>query len=195
MKIIVIENAYRGSLGERTSVHVYPDTCIFRNNDPFYVPDIDCKYSIKAGIYLKINKIGKCIESEYAYRYISHIGIALSFTNETLVQALIKQNAFTTPAYCSDRSLGISNEMIAFEPERVQKLLFRLKINKTELLFTPGMFKFSIAEMISASSHYFTIKIGDLIFLPFYRTDKEISINSIIDCLLYDNHLLRCQIK
>jgi len=195
MKILVIDNSFRGALGDEPSVTVYPDSCLFRNNDPFFLPSIDNKISLKAGLYFKIGKIGKSIQPEFADRYLSHIGIAIDFANISLEELLKTKQLNTSPAHGFDRSMAISNEMIDYDPSKFKHLSMRLKIKDSELTFTPQAYRFSIQEMLATATKYYTIKIGDFLFVPYIQIDKGIEVETIIDGSLQNEHILRCQIK
>ena len=195
MKILVIDNSFRGAVGEEPSVSVYPDSCLFRNNDPFFLPSLETKIAIKAGFYFKIGKIGKSIQPEFADRYLSQIGIALNFTNISLEKELLSKQLSTNPAYGFDRSMAISNDMIDYDPAKLKHVAMRLKIKESELTFTTQALRFSIQEMLAAVTKYYTIKIGDFFFVPFIQIEKGIENDTIIDGSINNAHILRCQIK
>ena len=195
MKILVIDNAYRGALGDEPSVTVYPDSCLFRNNDSFFLPSLDTKVSMKAGFYFKISKIGKSIQPDFVYRYISHIGVALDFKNLSLEKELQSKQLNTTPANGYDRSMAISNDMIDFDAEKAKHVSMRLKIKESELTFTLQSFRFTIQEMLAWATKYYTIKIGDLFFVPCIAVEKGIDVETYIDGSINNSHILRCQIK
>ena len=195
MKILVIDNSFRSASGNEPSVTVYPDSCLFRNNDPFFLPSLDTKIAIKAGFYFKISKIGKGIQPEFADRYLSHIGVAFDFTDLSLQNELQAKHLNTNPSHGFDRSMAVSNEMIDFVPEKLKFVSMRLKIKDSELTFTTQTLRFSIQEMLAFATKYYTIKIGDLLFTPFIQIENGIEIETIIDGSLNNAHILRCQIK
>ena len=195
MKVIVIDNSFRGALGEVPSVTVYPDSCLFRNNDPFFLPSIDTAIALKAGFYFKVGKIGKNIQPEFADRYFSHIGIAFDFTNISLEKDLQSKHLNTTPAFGFDRSMAISNDTIDYDPVKLKNVSMRLKIKESELTFTIKSLRFTIQDMLATATKYYTIKIGDLFFVPFIQIEKGIEIETIIDGSINNSHILRCQVK
>jgi len=195
MKIIVIDNSFRGAVGDEPSVTVYPDSCLFRNNDPFFLPSLEVKISLKAGFYFKINKIGKSIQPEFAERYLSHIGIAFDFSNLTLKEELLAKQLNINPAFEFDRSLAISNEMIHFDTTKLKNTVLRIKIRESEVTFNIQTLRFSIQDMLATATKYYTIKIGDLFFVPFTQIIKGIEVGTMIDGSINDSHILRCQIK
>jgi 2-keto-4-pentenoate hydratase/2-oxohepta-3-ene-1,7-dioic acid hydratase in catechol pathway len=195
MKIIVIDNSYRGAVGNEPSVTVYPDSCLFRNNDPFFLPSLEAKISLKAGFYFKINKIGKYIQPEFADRYLSHIGIAFDFSNLTLQEELLAKQLNINPSFEFDRSLAISNETICFDTTKLKNTLLRIKICESEVTFNIQTLRFSIQDMLATATKYYTIKIGDLFFVPFTQIVKGLEVGTMIDGSINDSHILRCQIK
>jgi len=69
------------------------------------------------------------------------------------------------------------------------------KIRESELTYTIQALRFNIQEMLATASKYYTIKIGDLFFVPFINTEKGLEAETIIDGCINDAHILRCQIK
>jgi len=195
MKILVIDNSYRGAVGDEPSITVYPDSSLLRNNDPFFLPSLDTKIGMKAGFYFKISKIGKSIQPEFADRYLSHVGVAFDFTNKTLEKELITKQMNISPSHGFDKSFAISNDMIEYDASKLKNISMRLKIRESELTYTIQALRFSIQEMLATASKYYTIKIGDLFFVPFINTEKGLEAETIIDGCINDAHILRCQIK
>jgi len=195
VKIIVVENSYRGGVGSEPSIISYPDSCIFRNNEAFYLPEIHTKVTMTAGFIVKIGKIGKNIQSCFADRYFSEIGLALNFINKDLESECLSKNINPAPAWYFDRSLSISNTFENYEITKRKTFEAHITIGDTELTFTLQSLRFTLQDILTTVSKYIMIKIGDLLYVPFINLDKGVNLNDTIDGFLLEKHIIRCQIK
>ena len=195
MKIIVIENAFKSSPVEEPSVMVYPDTCLFRNNDPFYIPDLQQRTIMRAGCLIKIDKIGKCIDVQFANRYFSQVGLGFDFIQADFRNSLLTKGLDGGPAVYFDRSLAASNGCVELEHFRSLRTTYRVKFNESELSLSEQSARFTFDQAVSIASQYFTLKIGDYVFVPAVSFDKGVKQGDIIDGAFQNNILLRCVVK
>lgn len=189
MKILALEYGHDvASLDE--SMACYPDSTLIRNNDDFYVPNFSKQIVAYVGIYLQFNKIGKCIEPRFTDRYFQEVGCAIKFMAADVIERN-KINGTATDIACSfDSSLAISNDKILV-PNQYD---FCAKINGQTLDFEEDSFK-KIPDLLAISTKYFTVKIGDLFFLPLVKKPIDVSIGDVFDMSLQGNQLLTCTIK
>jgi len=195
MKIIAFDNAHRKSEGIEPSVFLYPDSCILRNNEPFFVPDVSHTFTVIAGLILKISKIGKCIEPEFAQRYVSHVGLAINFRDITEEKLLKDIGSNHSMAWCKDRSLAASNEMFEIDIMHKPSFHFIFKVNDDEFKGTTQTFRFSVDSLVSYASTFMTLKIGDLLFIPAFSFEKGIQVGDVFAGFMGDKYLLKCQMK
>jgi len=195
MKIIVVENSPASSPGEMPSLVVYPDSCLLRNNDPFFIPDLQRKVVARAGLLVKIDKIGKHIAPEFASRYYSQAGMAIDFVQYDFEQTLKAMGYNTGPALYFDRSFAVSNDFIDKDRIDSPHFTFTFKVNNAEISMRLSSLKFSIEKALSFASDFFTLKIGDLLFVPALSLDKGVTQGDVIDGVINENLLIRCQVK
>lgn len=113
---------------------------------------------------IKINRLGKHIQSKFAHKYFAEMTIGLDFTARDVQQKLKEKGLPWEKAKAFDSS-AVVGEWIPVEGQNLGNLNFELrkngeivqKGNTSDMLFSFG-------ELIEHTSKYFTLKIGDLIF-------------------------------
>jgi 2-keto-4-pentenoate hydratase/2-oxohepta-3-ene-1,7-dioic acid hydratase in catechol pathway len=173
MKIICIGRNYVAHAKELNNefptepvIFMKPDSALLRNNDPFYIPDWSNDLHHEVELIVKINKLGKSIEKEFAPRYYAEVGLGIDFTARDVQNKLKDKGLPWEKAKAFDHSAVICKEFIPIEslPNR-NEIHFRLDINgKTVQKGNTSLMIFPIDELISQISKYFTLKIGDLIY-------------------------------
>ena len=173
MKIICIGRNYvaharelNNELPTEPVIFMKPDSALLRNNDPFYIPDWSNDLHHEVELIVKISKLGKSIEREFASRYYSEVGLGIDFTARDLQNKLKDKGLPWEKAKAFDHSAVICKEFIPIDslPNR-DAINFRLDINgKTVQEGNTSMMIFPIDELIAHISKYFTLKIGDLIY-------------------------------
>ena len=173
MKIICIGRNYvaharelNNELPTEPVIFMKPDSALLRNNDPFYIPDWSNDLHHEVELIVKISKLGKSIEREFASRYYSEVGLGIDFTARDLQNKLKDKGLPWEKAKAFDHSAVICKEFIPIDslPNR-DAINFRLDINgKTVQKGNTSMMIFPIDELIAHISKYFTLKIGDLIY-------------------------------
>jgi len=172
MKIICIGRNYNQHISELNNqrpeepvVFLKPDTSILLKTFPFVIPEFtqDCQHEVE--IVVKINKVGKYISPKFAHKYYDQIGLGIDFTARDVQQNLKEKGLPWEIAKGFDGSTVIGNFLSKDQFESVQNIEFSLE--KNNQVVQKGNTKdmlFSIDEIISYVSQYFTLKIGDLIF-------------------------------
>jgi acylpyruvate hydrolase len=94
MKIICIGRNYADHAKEMNSpvpkepiFFMKPDTALHREVD-FYLPDFTKDLHHEIEIVVKINKVGKNIQPQFASSYYSEIGLGIDFTADCLGKKL-----------------------------------------------------------------------------------------------------------
>ena len=190
MKILALEYGHNVATIDE-SMACYPDSTLIRNNDDFYIPNFSEQIVAYIGIYVQFNKIGKCIESRFARRYFSECGCAVKFFAADVIERNKQNGTATNIACCFDSSLAISNEKIVLEN---QELDFVAKLNGKPLNFENESYQ-KIPELIAIATKYFTVKIGDLFFVPLTQVPMNVAIGDVFDMSLQSRQLLTCMVK
>ncbi len=173
MKIICVGRNYvaharelNNDIPDEPVLFMKPDTALLRNNDSFYIPDWTKDVHHEIELIVRINKLGKNIRKEFARRYYDEIGIGIDFTARDVQNALKDKGLPWEKSKAFDYSAVVCPEFVSIDslPNR-NSISFRLDINgKTVQEGNSVLMIFSIEDIISHVSKYFTLKIGDLIY-------------------------------
>jgi acylpyruvate hydrolase len=172
MKILCIGRNYADHISELNNerptepvVFLKPDTAVLKDNEPFYHPDFSKDIHHEVEIVLKINKVGKNIESKFAYKYYDEIGIGIDFTARDLQAKLKEKGLPWEKAKAFDNSAPISGFVSKSQFTNLKNLNFHLEINgEIRQKGNTEMMIWNFDEIIAEISKYFTLKTGDLIF-------------------------------
>ncbi len=172
MKIICIGLNYLDHIGESDSttpsspvVFIKPDTALLRKNNPFYYPEFSNDIQYEAELVVKVNRVGKHIEKRFASRYYSEVGVGIDFTARDLQRECRSGGLPWEIAKGFDHSAPVGRFLKKDEIDDTSNIRFQLDVNgKTVQKGSTLDMIFSIDEIISYVSRFFTLKIGDLIF-------------------------------
>ena len=173
MKIICIGRNYakhaeelNNPIPQEPVVFLKPDTAVLLKKHPFFIPEHSNNVHHEIELVVKINRLGKHIETRFAHKYYSEIALGIDFTARDVQDDCKKKGLPWEKAKAFDGSAAVSN---FFSLESLKKEInnidFYLDINgkKVQEGNTKQML-FSVDQLISHVSKYFTLKTGDLIF-------------------------------
>ena len=204
MKIICIGRNYidhakelKNPVPEKPVFFLKPDTALLRRNRPFYYPDFSDDVHYECELVVKINKLGKNIQKNFAHTYYNEIGIGIDFTARDLQSQSKTKGLPWEIAKAFDSSAPISMECInKKEFKDIHSILFRLEKNaETVQQGSSGDMIFDIDELISYLSRFFTLKTGDLIFTGTPAGVGPVQIGDKLEAYIGDRLMLSCNIK
>jgi acylpyruvate hydrolase len=172
MKIIAIGRNYvehakelNNPVPKEPMFFMKPETSIIRNNKPFFYPDFSQDVHYETEIVLKINRLGKNIETRFAHRYYDEIGLGIDFTARDLQQKCKEKGKPWEIAKAFDGAAPLSEFVDKNNYKNLNDLKFSLELNNE--LVQNGTTKdmiFPFDKLISYVSKFVTLKIGDLIY-------------------------------
>jgi len=141
------------------------ESCVVRNNKPFFYPDFSKNIHYEVEIVFKIGRVGKKIEKRFASRYYSEVGLGIDFTARDLQESARKEGLPWEMAKAFDNSAPLSRFMTKKEFPDINNIQFHLDLNGTTVqqASTKDMI-FPVEELISYISQFITLKTGDLLF-------------------------------
>ena len=87
MKIICIGRNYTDHIEELQNekpkdpvIFLKPDTSVLLKKQPFFIPEFSEDLQYEVEVLVKINKVGKYIQSKFANKYYNEIGLGIDFT-------------------------------------------------------------------------------------------------------------------
>jgi len=204
MKIICIGRNYSAHISELNNekptdpvIFLKPDTAVLLKKQPFFIPDFSKDVHYEVEVLVKINRVGKYIEEQYAHKYYKEIGLGIDFTARDLQQKLKdkglpweKSKGFDGSAVIGEKwldknsfsSLNNINFSLLKNKEAVQTG------NTSEMLW-------KIDEIISYVSQFFTLKIGDIICTGTPEGVGKVEVNDVLTGFIEDKQLFSIQVK
>ncbi len=172
MKIICIGINYRKhaiemgrSFPEEPVVFMKPDSALLKKNKPFFLPDFSSEIHYETEVVVKINKLGKGIETRFAHRYYNEVTVGIDITARDIQARLSRDRISWEISKGFDGAAPVGDFIELSSPDEINNLDFRLEINgKTVQKSNTADMIFSVDEIISYVSRFFTLKTGDLIF-------------------------------
>lgn len=172
MKIVCVGRNYAeharelgNEVAEEPVLFMKPDSAVMQRNNPFVIPTFSNDIHYECELLLKIGRHGKCIEEEFAYRYISEIGLGIDFTARDVQQELKAKALPWEKAKAFDGSAYIGDFKAVTDLGNLGELKFEL--HKNDAIVQSGNtadMVHSIPKLIAYISQYFSLKIGDIIF-------------------------------
>lgn len=173
-----------------------PESSLNRDGKPFFVPDFAERFDYETEIVVKINKLGKNIAERFAYRYYDELTVGVDFTARDL-QEKLKGNGLPWDI-CKgfDGAAAIGEFVNKSELPDIQNLNFRLDVDgRTAQTGWTGDMIFTIDQIISYVSKFFTLKTGDLIFTGTPVGVGPVSENQLLEGFVEDRKLLELKVK
>lgn len=173
MKIICVGRNYAEHIDELKNerpdspvIFSKPETARLRKGQDFYIPEFSEEVHYEVELLVKINRVGKYIQPEFAHKYYDEIGLGIDFTARDLQQELKQKGLPWEKAKAFDGSAVIGSKWMDKSGfEAVQNINFSLKKNGENVQTgNTKMMLWEIDELIAEISRFFTLKIGDVIF-------------------------------
>jgi len=203
MKIIAIGRNYidhakelNNAVPKQPVFFLKPETALLQKNRAFYYPEFSKDIHYEAEVVVKINKVGKYIEEEFAHRYYSEIGIGIDFTARDIQQNQKEKGLPWEIAKAFDHSAPIGKFVKLADYSNIQDIHFNLDINGQQVQsgHTKDML-FTVDQIIAYVSQFVTLKIGDLIFTGTPAGVGPVKIGDRLEASIEGETLLNFEVK
>lgn len=172
MKIICVGRNYVEHIeelnNERPSeplLFMKPDTALLSSEFPFVIPEFTNEVHYEVELVVRINKVGKYIEPKFAHKYYDQVSLGIDFTARDLQIALKEKGLPWEKAKAFDQSAVVGTFFSKEELTDLTSIAFEMTKNGAVVQQgSTAQMIWSIDELISHISKYFTLKTGDLIF-------------------------------
>ena len=202
MKIICIGKNYlchikemgQNNNSKKPIFFLKPDTAISQIKNVFFIPDFSTQIEHEIELVIKINKIGKNIDSKFAHKYYDKITVGIDFTARDL-QKQCKEKGLPWEISKAFDSSAIIGEF--FDIKEFKKNI-KFQLYKNEKIIQTGNSKdmiFNINQIISHISKYITLKIGDLIFTGTPAGVSEVEKNDILVGYIEEKKAFQVSVK
>lgn len=173
-----------------------PDTALLKDGEAFYLPDFSNDIHHEIEIVIKINKVGKHIEEQFAHKYYDEIGIGIDFTARDLQVKCKEKGLPWEKAKAFDGSAPIGKFIKKEQLGDLNNLNFELKINgESRQLGNTKDLLFSFDKIISYVSKFVTLKVGDLIYTGTPEGVGPVKIGDKLKGYLKGDLLLEFEVK
>jgi len=172
VKIICVGRNYTAHIEELENerpehpvLFIKPDTSILQKKQPFFIPHFSDDIHYEVEVMVKIDRIGKHIEPEFAPKYYSQVGLGIDFTARSLQNDLKAKGLPWEKAKAFDGSALLGDWFDKKQFTDLNSLSFLLE--KNGALVQEGntaQMLWKIDELIAYCSQFFTLKIGDVLF-------------------------------
>ncbi len=203
MKIICVGRNYVNHIEELNNerpdepvIFLKPDTAVLKKDEDFYIPAFSNDIHHEIEVLVKINKVGKYIETKFAHKYYSEIGLGIDFTARDVQNKLKEKGLPWEKAKAFDGSAVIGDFLPKNDFVSMENITFELKNNgQTVQKGNTAHMLWKIDEIISHVSQYFTLKVGDIIFTGTPEGVAKVAPNDILEGFIDNKQLLRIHVK
>ena len=203
MKIICIGRNYiehakelSNPIPKKPMFFMKPETALLQKNMPFFYPEFSENIHYETEIVVKIKKIGKHIQEQFAHTYYDEIGIGIDLTARDVQDQCKAKGHPWEIAKAFDGSAPLGKFVAKSKFEDINNTNFSLKVNgeMRQNGNTKDMI-FSIDKIIAYVSQFVTLKIGDLIFTGTPEGVGPIKIDDHFEAFIENEKLLDLKIK
>ena len=203
MKIICIGRNYANHIAELQNerpsepvIFMKPDSAVLLKQHPFVIPEFSNDIHHEIELIVKINKVGKYIDTKFAHKYYDEISVGIDFTARDLQNDLKAKGLPWEKAKSFDGSAVIGEFLPKSQFNSLENITFELtNNNKTVQKSNTDFMLWKIDELISYVSQYFTLKIGDIIFTGTPEGVAAVKSEDVLEGFLEGNKLFSIQIK
>ncbi|QBA63603.1 fumarylacetoacetate hydrolase family protein [Muriicola soli] len=203
MKLICIGRNYTEHIKELSNerpddpvVFIKPDSAVLPKEQAFYIPEFTEEVHYEVEVLVKIKKVGKHIDTRFAHKYYDEIGLGIDFTARDLQAKLKEKGLPWEKAKGFDGAAVIGKWLPKKQFEGMGQLNFDLSKNGeiVQQGNTADML-WSIDELISYVSRFFTLKKGDILFTGTPSGVGKVSPNDYLSGRLEGVEMFRLKIK
>jgi acylpyruvate hydrolase len=203
MKIICIGRNYvdhtkelNNPIPKKPVFFMKPETSLLQKNNPFFYPEFSEDIHHEIEVVIKISKVGKHIQKEFAPNYYEEIGLGIDFTARDLQASAKAKGLPWEIAKAFDHAAPIGKFLPKSHFTDVQNFDFELMINsEIRQQGNTNEMIFSIDEIIAYISQFVSLKIGDLIYTGTPAGVGSVSIGDRLQGFIGDEEMFDFDVK
>lgn len=174
-----------------------PDSAILPRSNPLFIPAFTSDLHYEVELVIKIDRLGKNIEEEFASRYYSSIGLGIDFTARDVQEELKKKGLPWEKAKAFDGSAVLGKDFIELN-QLNDRTNIRFSLRKNGEVVQNGQsidMIFNFDKIVAHVSKYMTLKIGDLIYTGTPAGVGPVAINDVLEGFLEEKKMFKVNIK
>ena len=151
---------------EEPVIFTKADSALLTNGRPFFIPDFTRRCDYETELVVRICRLGRSVPQRFAHRYYDAVTVGIDFTARDLQERLRAKGLPWELSKGFDGSAAVGRFIKKEELGRdIQNMHFSLDINGQTVQsgHTADML-YTVDELVSYISQFFTLKTGDLLF-------------------------------
>ncbi len=195
MKVIGISGNYGNYEGNlKPTVHLMSDSSLLKDGKPFFIPDFAESFEFSPSLVLHVNRLGKNISRKFAYRYYDEVTVGLAVKAKGMKDKFDGDDAGAL-AMAFDGA-AILGSFVKKESLQDGAGEFSVAIDgSTCFAGNVDMLQMDFDEIIEYVSKYFTLKIGDYIYVCTPDEQTRLTMNTVITAKCGNEEVLRFKVK
>ena len=172
-------------------VFMKPESAVLKNGKPFFLPDHLGRVDYETELVVRISRLGKNVAERFARRYYDAVTVGIDFTAREL-QRRLKDNGHPWEISKGfDGSAALGEWVELDEDRRLDNVHFHLDLNGQAVQQgCSADMLYSVDELISYISRFFTLKTGDLLYTGTPVGVGPVKIGDHLEGYLEDRKLL-----
>ena len=203
MKFICIGKNYSEHIKEMGTekpsepvIFIKPDSSLIQKNSPFIIPSFSNIIHYEIEVLVLINRLGRHIDEEFSRKYYDKITVGVDFTARDYQSELKKKGLPWEKSKAFDGSALVGEWKDKNTFDDLKNLEFYLLKNDEKVQHSNiSKMLWSIDELISHSSKFFTLKIGDILFTGTPSGVGPVKKDDFLEGYLNDEKLFSIKIK
>ena len=203
MKFICIGKNYSEHIKEMGTekpsepvIFIKPDSSLIQKNSPFIIPSFSNIIHYEIEVLVLINRLGRHVDEEFSGKYYDKITVGIDFTARDYQSELKKKGLPWEKSKAFDGSALVGEWKDKNTFEDLKNLEFYLLKNDEKVQHSNiSKMLWSIDELISHSSKFFTLKIGDILFTGTPSGVGPVKKNDFLEGYLNDEKLFSIKVK
>lgn len=203
MKFICIGKNYAEHIKEMGSekpsdpvIFIKPDSALIQKNQPFIIPSFSDEIHYEMEFLVRINRLAKHIQEKFAHKYFREITVGIDFTARDFQSELKKKGLPWEKSKAFDGSALVGEWKNKDHFDDLKSIEFHLLKNgvKVQRANLSSML-WGIDELISYSSKFFTLKIGDVLFTGTPSGVGPVKKNDFLEGFMNEQKLFSIKVK
>lgn len=203
MKLICIGRNYTDHIAELKNerpsepvVFIKPDSAILPKEQDFYIPEFSNEIHYEVEVLVKIKKVGKHIQKQFAHKYYNEVSLGIDFTARDLQTKLKNKGLPWEKAKGFDGAAVVGKWIDKKKYENLDNLSFSLLKNK-EIVQDghTSLMLWKIDDIIAYVSTYFTLKKGDIIYTGTPSGVGKVVANDYLEGRIEDEKFFAINVK
>ncbi|MGA1030120.1 MAG: fumarylacetoacetate hydrolase family protein [Flavobacteriaceae bacterium] len=203
MKIICVGRNYADHIAELANekpqepvLFLKPDTAILQKGQPFFIPAFTENIHYEVEVLVKIKRIGKHIQPQFAHKYYDEVALGIDFTARDLQSELKAKGLPWEKAKGFDGSALVGEWISKKDLPPHNTISFALHKNGTQVqAATTAQMLWDIEQLVAYCSTFFTLKIGDILFTGTPKGVGAVARDDVFVGLLEGKENFRVKIK